>query len=409
MEQRQAACTHTSMTRLFDMYGSCTCQMCHRHPSIGYLYCCTQDHDGVLPESEFGSTSLQRISTRLSDDPVSHQLSAWILEGILGGQYTAQQIQTIWQQKQGVRNAIIAQEEKMAAQSPSSSSDQSASTSSSDIDLITILTDAIPDDSIETSAFSEESSFTVEHVKRTTPSSAGGGVDTGSNGMSYKPLNSLCSWKCCQTCRPTYRDRAYQSLNAIVDSPNIRGPPAWELENRRISNASVVAQLGLPKLRHVYLAYDDLREAGTDVKGSGEDLPTESESEKLDDLDYGVTLRRRRGGFRGTIKKALGGLANKNDSISQMSKTSSKSSSQESFKRFSRAMLFKRRAGQSGLEPSGCVVDDGPLQESLTLMIAKNTPLPVEELEGGEVEVEDGVALTEEGVGMDAADIIMQV
>lgn len=47
-------------------------------------------------------------------------------------------------------------------------------------------------------------------------------------------------------------------------------------------------------------------------------------------------------------------------------------------------------------------------------MIAVDTPLPdtardIEDLHNGEVDVEDGVVVTEEGVGMSAADITMQV
>jgi hypothetical protein len=47
-------------------------------------------------------------------------------------------------------------------------------------------------------------------------------------------------------------------------------------------------------------------------------------------------------------------------------------------------------------------------------MIAANTPLPdaadsADDLPDGGVKVEDGIAVTEEGIGMSTADIIIQV
>ena len=78
----------------------------------------------------------------------------------------------------------------------------------------------------------------------------------------------------------------------------------------------------------------------------------------------------------------------------------------------SRSILFKRRNKQADKKENQ-IVSNRALQESLVFMLAVNTPLPrasedSASLDGGEVQVEDGIAVTEEGGGMSAADIIMQ-
>src|ERR1700733_11811433 len=60
------------------------------------------------------------------------------------------------------------------------------------------------------------------------------------------PALQPCTFKICPTCRPTYRERAYQSLEEILNKP-VQMPPLWELRNRRLSDARIVARIGLPK------------------------------------------------------------------------------------------------------------------------------------------------------------------
>src|SRR6202000_1051690 len=60
-----------------------------------------------------------------------------------------------------------------------------------------------------------------------------------------------CSFKICPTCRPTYRERAYQSLNNILNNP-VQMPPIWELQNRRVSDVRIVAQIGVPTRSRFY-------------------------------------------------------------------------------------------------------------------------------------------------------------
>lgn len=75
-------------------------------------------------------------------------------------------------------------------------------------------------------------------------------------------------------------------------------------------------------------------------------------------------------------------------------------------------MLFRRNGSRDIRHDHGKIIDDSPIRDSLILMIAVNTPLPEASAdtvgEGEEVEVEDGIAVTEEGVGSSMADIVLQ-
>ena len=226
-----------------------------------------------------------------------------------------------------------------------------------------------------------------------------------------EPLFPDCHFACCHSCRPAYRDRAFQSLNAILAEP-VNPPPQWQLENRRISDARILKKIGMPLpqpyLRRVDQTLDDLRDrTGSLPLGSSDDGDVESGTEET------KGKIRRRSGFRETVRKALGAIdqSKYRAKPDRSSKHSSRSSSRESLIQISRPTLFRRRRKQE--ERENAIISNKALQESLALMLAVNTPLPrasedSDSLNGGEVKVEDGVAVTEEGVEMSAADILTQ-
>src|SRR5213080_4548006 len=85
-QQRQAACTHLNVTRLFDPLDSHKCQMCGRSSPLGWLYRCTQDYDSFLPQSDFAFSGPENRHSPLSEQVITSQLSRSILRGIQGGQ-----------------------------------------------------------------------------------------------------------------------------------------------------------------------------------------------------------------------------------------------------------------------------------------------------------------------------------
>ena len=384
--------------------------MCHRHPNIGWVYRCTQDYGGFLPESDFAIREMQIVETIQKSDDASSRLSPWIVKAIEENQYTLEQIAMLRSQKQKVKSAILGQEDRAAT--PSDCSRESNLSTDFGSTTSTTTGSTQPDDTsdppsrVSTCIQESGSNWCDEHL-----SAKGAGVSNllpESN--KTEPPFPICTWKCCHKCRPTYRDRAYQSLDGIVNNP-CKPAPVWELENRRVSDIQIVAKIGLPRLRHIYKSIDGHHYDTSMI--SGESNMAESESGRVGNME--AKTSRRKSGFRAKVRKAIKGAGSKSRDKSCSRKSSSPNSSQESQKRYGRSMLFLRRTPKqprSGY--GGRVIEDKQLQESLMLMIAINTPLPdaaleVEELEGGEVEVEDGVAVTEEGVGLRVADILMQV
>ncbi|KAF7506811.1 hypothetical protein GJ744_011423 [Endocarpon pusillum] len=409
LEQRHAACTHLNVTRLFDPFESNKCQMCGRTSSFGWLYRCTQDYDSFLPESDFTCTESEASDSRLSDGVATSQLSQSILRGIKDGHYTTPQVHLLEAQKLQVRRLIAMQEERLENLPDSSETSRSLSSSDSVPESTALATVKIPE-------ALQPRSKNIRSLPATKSTAAYGGNHTqlppGPRRTRVEPLFPNCHFICCQSCRPAYRDRAFQSLNAILSEP-VRQPPQWELENRRISDADTLKKLGTPlprpQLRRVHQKLDNLKDlTGSQTLGSGENSETISEAEQT-----GGKFRQR-SGFRKRVKRALGAIdqSKRLAKSSNTSRHSSKSSSRDSLVQMSRSMFVKRRSKQG--EKENTIVTSRALQESLVLMLAANTPLPRASedsgsLGGGEVKVEDGVAVTEEGVEMSAADIIIQV
>jgi hypothetical protein len=408
-EQRQAACTHLNVTRLFDLLDSNKCHMCGRTSPFGWLYRCTQDYNSFLPESDFALTEPQKLKCRLSEQAISSQLSQSILQGIENGHYSAQQVGLLEAQKLRVRRVIAMQEEGLETLSDSSQTTSSLSSSDSALESSIMLTTEVPDAAQHRSTESISLPVTKPIVNNEEAHSL---LPIMCNDNVYvEPLFPDCHFACCHTCRPAYRDRAFQSLNAILAEP-VNPPPQWELENRRTSDAHILKRIGMPLprpyLRRVDQTLDDLRDRTESLPmGSSDDGGIESGTEET------KGKIRRRSGFRETVRKALGAIdqSKYRAKSNKSSKHSSRSSSRESLIQIYRPALFRRRRKQE--EGKNAIVSNKALQESLALMLAVNTPLPrasedSDSLNGGEVRVEDGVAVTEEGVEMSAADILTQ-
>lgn len=401
-KHRQAACTHSNVTRLFDPLDSHKCQMCGRASSFGWLYCCTQDFNSFLPGLDFSSAQPEELNSVLNEQVANGQLSQSVLRGIEGGQYTAQQVRQIRAQKRRVQECIAMQEEKLDSSSDSSLSSSSLSTSDS-IHNKSTLTDipvALLQEHSKICRQTGMESAVIQESPRSLMSSA-------FTKTYIEPLVPLCHFKCCHNCRPALRDPAFQSLNAILSEP-LKHPPQWEYDNRRISDAAVLKKISSsqpqPLLRRTDQIFDDLKDiTGSQACGTSENGDTNS------GIDNTRSNVRRRSGFRNAVRKALAAMDHSKH-VASSSKRSSRSSSRESLVQMSRSMLFKRRGKKA--EKENRFVSNRALQESLVLMLAVNTPLPCasqdfDSLDGGEVKVGAGVAVTEEGVETQSPDIIM--
>ena len=334
-----------------------------------------------------------------------------------------EQYQILLKQRQGVRNAIFAQ---LHVNSPSSSvsSNDSMTTHDAASTTMTSIASHLDDNPprLQTQVPSEyESSHLggiphVDEIKldyealsdniHVTYHGPATSIAASTITSSHAPAVVCvpkCTWKCCQTCRPTYRDRAFQSINAVMDQP-YQEPPEWELNNRRISDAKIVAQIGLSKPRPSHLASSEYSGFST----NSDTAESEASRGWNGPSDAGMA----RSGFRATVKNAMKGVIGHTWVDSQTGEGAVKKPSRESLKRISRSMRFGKNTSQPKLGNGAKVVEDGQLQHSLMYLIACQTPLPLagaEELEDKEVgEVENDVT-ADGGFHVPGAGIMTQV
>jgi hypothetical protein len=337
--QRQPTCKHITMTRLYENYGSHRCQVCHRHPIIGWVYRCTQDHGGLLPESDF-TTIQEAVPVTISEGTPTWQLKQWMYEAVLKGQYTVEQFSTLFQQRQAVKKAIFSQGSGTATPSIPASSDYCSKSSDLISTTLTAIASSYPEVGIELSLDKNGMFVQDKHHQRT--------ADQLLDERDIATVTSInktsdlsypaCTWTCCHTCRPTYHDRAWQSLDPIVNAP-IKAPPAWEFKNRRISDARIVANIGLPKLGLPYQVDDSRHVSSSEGPLSSNSNLAESDIDKdaYGALNVGHTQSR----FRATVKRTMKETVGHTRASSSKSQKPSKSSNQTSLRQFGRSMLFR--------------------------------------------------------------------
>jgi hypothetical protein len=327
-------------------------------------------------------------------------------EAVLKGQYTVEQFSTLFQQRQGVKKAIFSQSNSTATPSTLLSSDETSNPADIASTTLISIASSYSDEGSELRPCEDGLSYRVKSTKderfRDEPAIS---TTKGPNAAS-DPSYPACNWTCCHTCRPTYRDRAWLPLDAVVNEP-ARAPPSWEFRNRQISDARIVANMGLPKL----ILPPQVDDSSSEAPFSSQSNLAKSETNKsANGVLNGIRTKH---GFHAGVRRTVEGAISHTEDTSSESETSSQKLSHSSLRRLSRSTLPRsRNSSQSTIVYNPRVIEDGQLQESLMLMRATNTPLPdaaadVEYLYDGEVDVEDGVAVTEEGIRMNATDIIM--
>ncbi|KIW60440.1 hypothetical protein PV05_00655 [Exophiala xenobiotica] len=394
---RRNPCTHTRMTRLYDPYGSFRCSMCHKHPDIGWLYRCTQDSGGFLPESDFTGES-SHMKRRDAMDVAAISLSNSIIEAIGQGQYTNEQIKSLLEQKERVRILALGQDNR-----PTTSS-----TCTTDTTASSFVTDATFSTLPQSTTFSTTSSISLDEEIRaaydwkelqkvwmSAPSLpppqhlSNQGTRAEHTWDEDTHRQQACNFMVCPTCRPTYRERAYLSLDAVLHSP-VQFPPPWELENRPISDARILARIRTPQMDRFYAqqrrsAIQSLHsvpgvrlEDEVDLEGL-QNCNMMNDTDNLEDLQLEADAHsvRPRNGFRETVRKALA-RARVDDTAPRNAGRATDTSRLDSPDQ-SGSLIFRRRRSHSTssfVQRHGLVVDTSILQDSVTLMLARNTPLP---------------------------------
>ncbi|KAN0067382.1 hypothetical protein V8E54_014472 [Elaphomyces granulatus] len=221
----QSQCTHLAKTRLFIAHEDERCDECHLRPPLGWLYVCTDDNNNVPPKD--GNPLLTRdCSSSSLDPPVIKEtdLSSWIVRAIAQGHYSQQQIDTLIRQKANVRDTVA----ETRNRDQRSTVTHLVIQSSSDVDNC-------EDDDEE--AWMED----VEEVHETQEVTAESSRIYVQGPQVNDILSSMVGPRCssfCHTCRPSFRERSWASLNAACTEASNNPPQRWERSETSNENSS---------------------------------------------------------------------------------------------------------------------------------------------------------------------------
>ena len=388
-ESRSSGCTHKQMTRLFDKYGAYKCSVCNKHPDFGWLYRCTQDSDGFLPESDFMS-STRRDKRKTHMDPTLHNLSPSVVRAIGQGEYTEEQIELLVRQKENVRMSVLGHETRPTTAATSSSE----SSTFSDLPESTTFSSTTSATTVDEEIRKAYDWAELQKAWLSEPAQPAG-HRSAVELQREETLQSIelpevtpCNFKICATCRPTYRERAFQSLDNVLRNPVM--PPKWELDNRRVSDAHIVSKIGLPKERFYAQSSPSeidsqsssqqlsVDEGNEDQLNNDESTPND-ESAPNEDAPQDHSFRRR-SGFRETVRNALKRASREHPmSLDETRKDHSGGQASDNSPALSRSMLFLRRKSKPSanfVKPRSSIIGNNSLNDSLNPMLASNTPLP---------------------------------
>lgn len=377
------------------LYGPYTCSVCQRPSQLfGWLYECTQDdRQSVSWDNGLAKTDGMDVhgvhecvipDVNIKEQPaLATKLNPWVEKAIQEGHYTPEQVATLRTQRQKVVDAIAAAEDyiKNRPENVSNSLPQQAAFASPSIDTSTSL--------FKLPTMEGQVSNTLETPPAVT-------------GPQPKPsMFPFCKLRYCQRCRPTFRDRTWIKFEDIFTKDSPMTTIDFEHDGRPISRIGLVRKLGLREIRRSrpsLRSFDSARR-------------------------YSVNLTRQI--LSNSLHSRLSANLNGPKESSDQGTEPESKGFRDGMKRAFRGMLMHRRRNststRSSLKAKGRWDDvefDIGLWRDLNdelLNEASSVPLPGHDgMDGlgtdeGEMEVEEGVAVTEEGVDLGTADIIMSV
>lgn len=369
-------------------YGDLRCPICRRDPDLGYTYLCSQDEK----EKSWDPLTWQRHAV----DAATHEhasdrddnnangptpkLSSWIERGIADGHYTQEQISILRAQRQKVVNSITASYDQLNG---GECSDHAHRTNTSpSVDSKSNLP------------------FPVINQVSASPFATDAKIETR--------LFPYCEFHACQTCRPTFRDRAWSSFDDAFADTSV---PVIDFvnDNRPLSSPYIIAAIDL-RARPLLRTFDSfsldqpvLPAKRPLMTATARYRPSYPRSNDIADQRIEPESK----GFKDSVRRVFRGLL-----LPRSDSVSSKSSN-----RSSRVMSRKMRVREEDSSEDRGEFDMRlwkQFNEEL-LRTASNTKLPGHdgmdglEAQSQEVEVGNGVAVMEESVDIGTADVIMAV
>ncbi|EQB47486.1 hypothetical protein CGLO_13358 [Colletotrichum gloeosporioides Cg-14] len=209
-----AACTHVTLIRVYSYH--LRCDSCGNLGPLGWLYCCTQDHEELLREAicrgeecnfdDLGRDMVNTVKPRLRGPEQRATNPANFLEEMspefIAKTYTSEQLMTIFNQRKHLAKVLQQESDRKTAAT------------------------------VKESNTSDLAEFLTQSAKPWVPNPREG-----------------CKYRICPCCRPGGADRAYLSLDSIAngDVP-ATAATGWGFHHfgrRPICHPEVVANLGL--------------------------------------------------------------------------------------------------------------------------------------------------------------------
>ncbi|KAJ9658080.1 hypothetical protein H2198_003918 [Neophaeococcomyces mojaviensis] len=205
---------------------------------LGWLYRCTQDFDGTLPASDFNGTEPKR----LDNDAQLYTLNASIIQAAADGHYDDRELELLWKQKREVRRTI-----QQIRPNTTSSTASTASSSAYSLPAST-TTSTVRTSDTELDSFNDliQCRSTLQPIQEVHPDLEAATIELRPLPCAKPSVATPCTFRVCHNCRPVYRDRAWQSIDDILQNP-YKAPPKHEIDNRRISNLHLVMNIASMK------------------------------------------------------------------------------------------------------------------------------------------------------------------
>ena len=421
------------------LYGTYQCTHCSRQSPFGWVYRCTQDCDAeILNHQDELEPSLETLLHSISNsrddkddtldtlikpsgDVSDVVISPWMEQAIADGHYTPAQVSILRSQRQKVRECI-AEAENSLKRSRRPSFVESMGSWMTPLPPPVSFLDAT---SSVTGGVAGNPLMLQDTFPRTSSRSS---ISTTGKRVSLRrtKITSDCTYKTCQLCRPTSRDRAWQCFDHVLNRTNT-AIPSFLTDNRPLSDPNIVRSIGLfqPSSRSELLDYDSTSDSDTDSQYQRYVTPsTHHESWTTEELN---NFKVRQDTHRPIHGKENG--IDPGQDISSPQQAPPHKGLRHTLRRTFHGMLTGTRRSSRRSTPSTLsapsiqkiqedeVVDKGLWwRENLStvdlvgmLTRGKGSKEILEHGERGEVRVEDGIAVTEEGVDLGTADIIMQV
>jgi hypothetical protein len=213
------------------LYGHHTCSMCGKEPSIGWLYQCHQDRDLEQSELLNDPNSFPTVPNESNHFEVQAQLAEAlglkheIVQGIRDGVYSFEQVDRLIEQKKHLLATIRKQENPTGGTTPKPAQIMPRGVAMVESIISSVgMSAGAPSEATATTAASPNESASGAHPSR------------------EKKLT--CSFQVCHTCRPFFQDRLYMSFEQVF-SGHMPAVTEEEIAQLPMFNAAIVQNLGL--------------------------------------------------------------------------------------------------------------------------------------------------------------------